>query len=264
MRRVARTDSGFTLVELLVVIGIIALLISILLPALNRARQQAKTVQCLSNLRQLGQAQIMYANDNKGFLTNQYKNPPGSDQDGGTHGQNNTWVKKLAKYVSKDNFSENEAQLLGSGRESVFVCPETYGKREDRPTTSIYSYKLNGYMRTGLPAAGKGRWEYKLSKVARSSDILLLTDAEIDGGKAGTQYVFTADGIAFWGSDTAAPVVASWAPYPDFRHGKVGTKFGKPTGVANVVFCDGHADSLPYDLLTLRDPSTSVWRWWPQ
>jgi len=64
---------GFTLVELLVVVALLAVLMSLLLPALGRVREQAKGVKCLSNLRQLGVAAMAYANDNERHLP--YQNP---------------------------------------------------------------------------------------------------------------------------------------------------------------------------------------------
>src|SRR5436305_5617370 len=76
----SRPIRAFTLVELLVVIGIIALLISILLPALQKARESASTTQCASNLRQIAIAIISYANDNKGKL------PPSKVNDSAENG----------------------------------------------------------------------------------------------------------------------------------------------------------------------------------
>src|SRR5688572_20711609 len=72
MSRNARRRGGFTLVELLVVIGIIALLIGILLPALNKARAAANTTKCAANLRTVGQMIAMYATNNKQKLPLSY------------------------------------------------------------------------------------------------------------------------------------------------------------------------------------------------
>ena len=75
---------AFTLVELLVVIGIIALLISILLPSLARARQSAVSIDCQSRMRQMGQAVQFYVNESRGMLPASdfnYPDTPGNSED---------------------------------------------------------------------------------------------------------------------------------------------------------------------------------------
>src|SRR2546423_1171904 len=95
---VVEKKRAFTLVELLVVIGIIAVLISVLLPALGRAREQASQAACLSNLRQLGMAVVMYANDNKGWL-------PATSR-GGTHDYNK-WAAEWLEYEPNQNLDKS-------------------------------------------------------------------------------------------------------------------------------------------------------------
>ena len=75
MNRQALTRRAFTLVELLVVIGIIALLIAILMPALSRSRKHANMIACQSNLRQIGTFLVMYAMDNKGYVVPAWRRP---------------------------------------------------------------------------------------------------------------------------------------------------------------------------------------------
>ena len=99
--------SGFTLVELLVVIGIIAVLISILLPGLNAARRAADRVKCLSSMRSLGQAYFQYAVDNKGFwpvAQHLYTNSLGGAAD-------KRWHDFIGRYVVK-----NQTVVIGGTR----------------------------------------------------------------------------------------------------------------------------------------------------
>lgn len=77
-RDIAAGSTAFTLVELLIVIAIIAVLVSILLPAVSKARRSAMSVQCQSNLRQIYTGTLFYANDNRGYFPCAWLNPPSS------------------------------------------------------------------------------------------------------------------------------------------------------------------------------------------
>lgn len=114
--------NGFTLIELLVVVAIIALLISILLPALGRAREQAKAAVCMSNLRNLGQAFTMYAEEFGGVW------PAAVD----SMGSQNRWPVPFhrAGIISADlNRYDENGNLIAPGGPSVFLCPSERAPR---------------------------------------------------------------------------------------------------------------------------------------
>jgi prepilin-type processing-associated H-X9-DG protein len=110
------------LVELLVVIGIIAVLIGVLLPALTRARAQANAVKCLSNLRAIGQGLVLYSTNNKGYVIPSYNLPPLPGSTTNVTGGPNQPLDGWACILDRD-------KLVSSGEQAtntMFYCPDTF------------------------------------------------------------------------------------------------------------------------------------------
>jgi prepilin-type N-terminal cleavage/methylation domain-containing protein len=159
-QRRATNRDGFTLIELLVVISIIAVLISILLPSLQSARESAKTIVCRSNIRQVGLAMHMYAQDNDWVY-------PNANQVYGAGNNGGSWIWALAEqeYINT-NTNENQE------RQGAFFCPQ-----DDRSPISAVS----------VP----GFSSYKITqRLAYDNDLLSysIEPFEMPGGSATASY----------------------------------------------------------------------------
>jgi prepilin-type N-terminal cleavage/methylation domain-containing protein/prepilin-type processing-associated H-X9-DG protein len=165
---------AFTLVELLVVIGIIALLISILLPALRKARLQAEEVQCMSNLRQFGIGFQTYADANKGLLAMDGPDGESTTEPNGLIGRKNAadtiaivngiddpslWYNAVPPAVQKKSYfqmylddKQGLAKLPAAGSNSIFVCPSA-GAPGTRYVSSVPEVSGDYFMLHGTDAS---------------------------------------------------------------------------------------------------------------
>ncbi len=199
---------GFTLVELLVVIGIIAVLIAILLPALNKARQASQAVVCLSNQRQIYMLLQIYA------LENRDKLPIGRDSSGG-------WPAVLKKYTPG-----KQVDLIGAGIQTVpaiVLCPS-----QDAHTARAFlvatDYMVNHWvLGEDVTASPFNYPSARMSRLRNSTKFMILTDGTPPYAGTSTTY------FALYLHDL-----------------KVLTKIGAihPGKSANMLFADGHAEPM--------------------
>jgi prepilin-type processing-associated H-X9-DG protein len=250
-------------VELLVVIGVIALLLGILLPSLNRARESARQTKCLSNLRQLGFANQAYVNEYNGWCIPGHWgwSPPTPPWTGGTPPAipaTDTWHGWANVY---DVQKAMGSALLNTYFPAGIICPDatvvwTLGQSYGYPIA--YSYGMNTSNMPGYTAANAPvYWNaWKLNRVPAPAEKIQFIDALGDVSYGGTpsctmRYLPTDAG---WGEVHQPPNQSNIVCY---RHSRG----------ANVIYYDAHAewvsaDSLRYDTANPNGPTLPNLRQW--
>lgn len=244
-----RARRAFTLVELLVVIGIIAILIAILLPSLNGARRQARAVRCLSNLRSVGNGFFMYSQQYKGawpVAVHDLTGLPPIDEE-------RRWSDLLAEFVSSDKTMATHTNIANIRRDSVlWGCPEWSFTDEFDPTNFAQTVR-NGYGMNYYPTyfddldlsklayitAGRGQY-IRQNNWTKSAQRALILDSITH--VVSTPMTFDSGGRWF----PFDPVVFGAFYVDGARHGKKGiTKMESYKRPAlNVLYCDGHAETV--------------------
>ena len=230
MRHSCSAKRAFTLVELLVVIGVIAVLVAILLPALSSARASAKSVACLSNLRQLATAAHAYAIEHQGFYPiAQYS----ADHADFAYGYGWDFTLVLDKATSKRSIQPGILWPRGTDAR-IQQCPAFEGG------SSTLMDPYTGY-------------NYNTSYIGRGEGELIVAPAKASQVRSPSTTAIFGDGQ--W-ANGANKFMRSPNPSPSDSHiaaRHAGTQGFRHRGRTNVAFCDGHAESLA-DRFTAKRP----------
>ncbi len=243
-------SKNFTLIELLVVIAIIAILASMLLPSLNKARDKAKAIKCTSNMKQIGTGVNMYIGDFNGYL------PPDGifNKNGATsRGRSSWWVSLVYEYATGTqqpgwgSYNDKYWYFPQGFGSSIFCCPAS------RKESLNYVY-IEGRVTYGMNFVYLSRnGSIKSNKVRQPGSTLFASDSTVTPGT--TYSILVAAGG--YGS----------AYYPFLRHGgsfsedaakTVNTYTSGNKGRANGVMIDGHVDSLSYR--DFKENSNNIFR----
>ena len=250
----AAAAAGFTLVELLVVIGIIALLIAILLPSLSTARESAASLKSLSNLRQLAIGIQQYKNENRGFYP--AHSSPVSDK------PRTRWADKIFPYLTATEVYMSpllsDDERLRMNKPFAHTLDPVTGAEIPGKTLKFGGYGYNyQYLGNNRNPGGVAQYHANDSIIRSSSQTIAVADT--NGSKNGGS-VWTSEGVyvvdpprmsvdlgskgSRKSSPTPGPGNYSYAGGNDGDPAYRSTPAERNRKKVNVVFCDGHAEPM--------------------